>query len=243
MASILKVDTIQDQSGNNIINENADTITIGASGDTIDVPGTEVKTNKISPTSGTTLTLGDGGDTIDVPGTEIKTNKVSPTSGTTLTLGDSGDTITIPSGATITNSGTATGFGKVLQVVTATDPTQRSTTSGTYVTASNTLSVAITPSSASNKILLLFSSNARSATDSKEARYTFFRDATDLSGGNGFAYINKNDDTNIGAVTLDSPNTTSSITYEIRMKGESGFTIFFNSGNTKGNIIAIEIAG
>jgi hypothetical protein len=32
MSSILKVDTIQDQSGNNIINENADTITIGASG-------------------------------------------------------------------------------------------------------------------------------------------------------------------------------------------------------------------
>jgi hypothetical protein len=32
MASILKVDTIQDQSGNNIINESADTITIGASG-------------------------------------------------------------------------------------------------------------------------------------------------------------------------------------------------------------------
>jgi hypothetical protein len=38
MASILKVDTIQDQSGNNIINENADTITIGASGDTISIP-------------------------------------------------------------------------------------------------------------------------------------------------------------------------------------------------------------
>jgi hypothetical protein len=35
MASILKVDTIQDQSGNNIINESADTITIGASGDTV----------------------------------------------------------------------------------------------------------------------------------------------------------------------------------------------------------------
>jgi hypothetical protein len=28
----------QDQSGNNIINENADTITIGASGDTITIP-------------------------------------------------------------------------------------------------------------------------------------------------------------------------------------------------------------
>jgi hypothetical protein len=38
MTSILKVDTIKDQSGNNIINENADTITIGASGDTISIP-------------------------------------------------------------------------------------------------------------------------------------------------------------------------------------------------------------
>jgi hypothetical protein len=40
MASILKVDTIQDQSGNNIINESADTITIGASGDTVNIVGT-----------------------------------------------------------------------------------------------------------------------------------------------------------------------------------------------------------
>ena len=38
MASILKVDTIQDQSGNNIINESGNVITIGASGDTITVP-------------------------------------------------------------------------------------------------------------------------------------------------------------------------------------------------------------
>ena len=42
---------------------------------------------------------------------EIKVDKVSPSSGTSLTIGDSGDTITIPSGATIANSGTATGFG------------------------------------------------------------------------------------------------------------------------------------
>jgi hypothetical protein len=49
MASILKVDTIQDQSGNNIINENADTITIGASGDTITIP------------TGASLTVPNGG--------------------------------------------------------------------------------------------------------------------------------------------------------------------------------------
>ena len=38
-------------------------------------------------------------------------DQVGPQSGTTLTLGTSGDTVTIPSGVTITNNGTATGFG------------------------------------------------------------------------------------------------------------------------------------
>ncbi len=42
---------------------------------------------------------------------ELKVNKISPATGTAFTLGDSGDTFTVPSGATITNSGTATGFG------------------------------------------------------------------------------------------------------------------------------------
>ena len=45
MSSILKVDTIQDQAGNNIINENANTITIGASGDTITIPAGATLTN------------------------------------------------------------------------------------------------------------------------------------------------------------------------------------------------------
>jgi hypothetical protein len=50
---------------------------------------------------------------------EVKVNKISPRSGTDVTLGDSSDTFTVPSGATldiasgatIANSGTATGFG------------------------------------------------------------------------------------------------------------------------------------
>jgi len=46
---------------------------------------------------------------------EIKVNKISPASGTAFTMGDSGDTFTIPSGATITNSGTANGFGDSLE--------------------------------------------------------------------------------------------------------------------------------
>jgi hypothetical protein len=46
---------------------------------------------------------------------EIKVNKISPASGTAFTMGDSGDTFTIPSGATITNNGTANGFGDSLE--------------------------------------------------------------------------------------------------------------------------------
>jgi hypothetical protein len=43
---------------------------------------------------------------------EVKVNKISPrTNCGTVQLGDSGDTITIPAGATITNNGTAAGFG------------------------------------------------------------------------------------------------------------------------------------
>jgi hypothetical protein len=45
----------------------------------------------------------------------IFVDNLEPQSGTSLTLGASGDTITIPSGATITNSGTATGFGGIFE--------------------------------------------------------------------------------------------------------------------------------
>jgi hypothetical protein len=41
----------------------------------------------------------------------LEVGKIVPATGTAITLGDSGDTFTIPSGATIANSGTATGFG------------------------------------------------------------------------------------------------------------------------------------
>jgi hypothetical protein len=40
MTAILKVDEIQDTSGNNIINENAGTVTIGKAGNTTNIVGT-----------------------------------------------------------------------------------------------------------------------------------------------------------------------------------------------------------
>jgi hypothetical protein len=86
---------------------------------------------------------------------KIEVDAIEPQSGTSLTLGASGDTITIPSGATLTNSGTATGFGKVLQVVQGDTIAQVVTTNTT--TTDTGLSASITPSSATSKILILVS--------------------------------------------------------------------------------------
>jgi hypothetical protein len=55
MTSILKVDTIQDQAGNNIINESSDTITIGASGDTVTIPSGA--TSSILPAAPVSLSI------------------------------------------------------------------------------------------------------------------------------------------------------------------------------------------
>jgi hypothetical protein len=57
MTSILKADTIQDAAGNNIINENANTITIGASGDTITIPAGATLSNLGTATGFAGLTL------------------------------------------------------------------------------------------------------------------------------------------------------------------------------------------
>ena len=84
----------------------------------------------------------------------LKVDKLDPQSGTALEIGTSGDTVTIPSGVTITNSGTATGFGggKIGQAVTATRADDTSITSTSYTDTNCT--VAITPTATDSKILL-----------------------------------------------------------------------------------------
>tara|TARA_R100000388_G_C7168078_1_gene122512 strand:- start:48 stop:698 length:651 start_codon:yes stop_codon:yes gene_type:complete len=61
--------------------------------------------DKLDPQSGTSLELGSSGDTVSV-NASATTNLAG-----NVTLGANGKTVTVPSGCTITNSGTATGFG------------------------------------------------------------------------------------------------------------------------------------
>jgi len=101
---------------------------------------------------------------IDGVNSTISTDKLIPQSGTALQIGESSDVITIPSGATITNSGTANGFGggKVLQVVSAVLTSTFSSSSATFVDSG--LNVSITPSATSSKILVLVQTNGSSAS-------------------------------------------------------------------------------
>jgi hypothetical protein len=137
--------------------------------------------------------------------------------------------------------------GQVIQVLSATDSTQRTTTSSSFVTASNTLSVTITPSSASNKVFILVSNSGRSG---EESFYTVYRGATDLGAASskGFIVINgesavASSGAGIGLSFLDSPNTTSATTYQVYMRATNGSTAYLNISNSKGTITVMEIKG
>ena len=185
---------------------------------------------------------------------ELKTNKVSPATGTALQIGDSGDTITIPSGATLTNSGTATGFGKVLQVVQTVKGSTSSTTSTSFVDVSG-LSVSITPASTSNKVLV-FVTIGGVGNSSNTVYMNLMRGATAIAQPDSGSYpasINNfpgGSSSQMGGslVVLDTPSTTSSTTYKIQFRVDAG-TGFLNrhistaDHNTVSTITAMEIAG
>ena len=132
--------------------------------------------------------------------------------------------------------------GQVIQVVSATDSTSRSTSSTSFVTGSNTLSVSITPSSASNKILILTHVVGRGDPSVGNIFLTIFRDATNLGNGNsGFATDYNGHITFMSGAYLDSPATTSATTYQVyfRMTASTG-NIGQGSMNT---ITCLEIKG
>tara|TARA_R100001082_G_scaffold62374_1_gene34931 strand:- start:310 stop:840 length:531 start_codon:yes stop_codon:yes gene_type:complete len=139
--------------------------------------------------------------------------------------------------------------GKVLQVVTATDNTQRSTTSSSFVTGSNTLSVDITPSATSSKIFVTTQFTVGTAVDDQHATYTIYRDTTDLGDGSGngmqrCAAYNVGWDVYFPCAMsiLDSPSSTSELTYQVYMKTSTS-SGYINYGAGKVSITAYEISG
>ena len=144
-----------------------------------------------------------------------------------------------------------TGVGKVLQVVQTKKSDSFTTTSTSYVDVTG-LSVSITPSSASNKVLILvnpvvYTSRGGSNTYS-DAYVNLVRNSTDINvvrgaiNGGTTSYVDSFVNPNINF--LDSPSTTSSTTYKIQVKlSDSSNNLVVNQGLLDSTIIAIEIAG
>ena len=158
----------------------------------------------------------------------LKTGALRGTSGSadSIQLHATNQSVTFP--GNVTCSGTATGFGggKILQIVAGTpDTTARSSTSTTFVTASSTCNVAITPSSTSNKILVIAYAQLHANDGNDGWAATIYRDSTNLGVTDaGLAYGNS-----VAGITgvhyptsihyIDTGhNTTSSITYQLYVR-------------------------
>ena len=140
--------------------------------------------------------------------------------------------------------GTAFPVGKVLQVVSSTGTAGFDTNSTSYVQVTGTgHGVAITPSSTSSKIFIAIMCEARSSNSTNNSINTILRNSTDLSGGTRFASIyGSNLDACVTMTFLDSPNTTSEVTYRIGTKSSSSsYNSRINSGNRLFSYIAMEI--
>jgi hypothetical protein len=141
-------------------------------------------------------------------------------------IGSTGQVLTVTGG--VPTWSTPAGGGKVLQVVTATYSTDTDTSSTSFVDTG--LTATITPSSATSKVLVMFTQQARIARTGVDqgGGYQLLRGATSiLNLGNG-GYESQGIDTGnsssvqlraiISGAYLDSPATTSATTYKTQFK-------------------------
>jgi len=181
----------------------------------------------------------------------LEVNSIQPlSSGSTITLGASGKTLSIPSGCTITNSGTATGFGggKIGQVVNATYAT--STSNGSTSHADSGLTASITPSASDSKIFILSMLSCGVSRNNAESylNLDLVRDSTIIytQGSQNFGgYIGGSNAYQHYAIQtvsyLDSPSTTSSTAYKITFANSGGGTAYTQYQNTTSTMILMEV--
>ncbi len=154
---------------------------------------------------------------------------------------------TIPSGNIATSSLSAAATGKVLQVVQASFESSATSTTSTSFVATG-LDVSITPSSTSSKILVRYDLSNYAITSNTNTTATLYRDSTNLgdaTDGISWGYTSGHHGYPLGASFLDSPSSTSSLTYQVYIKTNSG-TLWIGGGDgrsTHNFITAMEIAG
>jgi hypothetical protein len=154
----------------------------------------------------------------------------------------------IASGA-ITAAKLASGVGgKVLQVVQGTTTTQTESSSATL--ADTTLTASITPSSASNKVLVIVHQNGinkPSGDAYNDMNLVIKRGATTISTIAPFSLFTNSSLTlngqTLSTAYLDSPNTTSSTTYKTQFRNPDGAgAVLVQETSAMSTITLMEIA-
>lgn len=133
--------------------------------------------------------------------------------------------------------------GSVIQVVNYTYTTQVSTSSTSFIATG--MGGSITPSSASSKILVLFTVNGY-ITNSAYDVFTVYRNGSVNIGGAtwGFGNLYGNSGDRFGQVSgskLDSPATVSSVNYSVWMRVSSSIG-YLNLNNETSTMTLLEIA-
>ena len=137
--------------------------------------------------------------------------------------------------------------GKIAQVLTVEKaPAANSTTGDTFVTPSGA-SIAITPSATSSKILVMVQGGGTVVSSNATVLYTtIYRDSTNLGNSTkGFQrhYNNSRTDQPLSMQVLDTPNTTSEITYAVYYRSESSGNTVYMHDTASGvlTLVAMEV--
>ena len=153
------------------------------------------------------------------------------------------DTDMIAASAVTPAKSTITG-GKVLQVKQTVLTTQQNYGTGGE---NEVMNVSITPSATSSKVLVCCNmASCFTNTSTTEIRLLIYRDSTEITGlVRYFRTTNTSDRSQPSGMFLDSPNSTSSITYRLkamRVAGSDGYVINATNGQAKSSLTVIEIA-
>jgi hypothetical protein len=179
----------------------------------------------------------------DLAGPASSSNKIFIASGSELDIANSSGTINLAVDAGDIASGTLSNArlaaGTIIQVKYASKTDEQVTTSTSYADIVD-LSVTITPTSTSSKILLIWSVVTGQGNNTGHCYLVVARDSTDnifIADTDG----NKTSASNVGNMPygnsamqilsnsfLDSPSTTSATTYKMRYKSSNGSSIYIN---------------
>ena len=242
--SQLEVDKVLPQSGTTLtLGESGDTITV-PSGATFSATLNAPVINKINDTNGneeiifttTTsavneLTIANSatGNAPEIAATGSDTNidlKLTPKGTGKLNLdgikfpnadGSAGQALITDGSGVLSFAAVGAAAGQVIQVLSNNTSGQTSTSSQTYVTSGQSLS--ITPSSASNKVLVLFTYGMSTVAANTGVAVEIRRAGTGINDVEMYTGTVSGNLTTVGALSvLDSPNTTSATTYEVFFK-------------------------